>query len=119
MKETGSTNVSKVEIIENKSLTLALNTKAYFTNDERNNLKVPDTIIYKTRTKVGDCLFKLVPEERLPGQLGGASGIAGVLVHEFWAALDRREMPHFLEKLKRRGHRLIARWGEEMLLGEH
>ena len=90
-----------------------------FTNDKWNKLKVPDTIIYKSRIKVGDRLFKPVPEERLPGQLGGASGIAGVLVHEIWAALGRREMPHFLDKLKRRGHRILARWGEEMLLGEH
>ena len=80
---------------------------------------MPDTIIYKSRIRVGDRLFKLVLEKRLPGQLGGTSGTAGVLVHAFWAALDRREMPHFLDKLKSRGHRLIARWGEEMLLGEH
>ena len=64
-------------------------------------------------------MFKPVPEERLPGQLDGASGIAGGLVHEFWAALDRREIPHFLDKLKRRSHRLITRLGKEMLLGEH
>ena len=67
-----------------------------FTNDEWNKLKVPGTIIYKSRIEVEDRLFKPVPEERLPGQLGGASGIAGGLVHEFWAALDRREMLHFL-----------------------
>ena len=73
-KETDSTNVSKGEIIEHKSLALALNTKAYFTNDEWNKLKVPDTIIYKSRIKVGDRMFKPVPEERLPGQLGGDFG---------------------------------------------
>ena len=50
---------------------------------------MPDTIIYKSRIQVGDRLFKPVLEKRLPGQLGGVSGIAGGL-HEFWAALDRR-----------------------------
>ena len=78
-----------------------------------------NTIIYKSRIRVRYRSFKLVLEKRLPGQLGGASGIAGGLVHEFWAALDSREMPYFLDKLKSRGHRLIASWGEETLLGEH
>ena len=121
MEETGLTNTTEVEIVENEALALALQTKVCFTNDEWNKLTVPNTIIPKSPIRVGDRLFKPVLEKRLPGQLGGASGIAGVssVVHEFWAASDRREMPHFLDKLKRRGHRLIARWGEEMLLGEH
>jgi len=60
MEETGLTNVSKVEIIENESLALALQMKVCVTNDEWNKLKVPDTIIYKSRIRVGDRLFKPV-----------------------------------------------------------
>ena len=110
--------MSKGEIIEHKSLALALNTKAYFTNDEWIKLIVPDMIIYKSCIRVRDRLFKPVLEKRPPGQLGGASGIAGGLVREFWSALDRREVPHFLDKLKSRGHKLMAMWGEKMLLRE-
>ena len=80
---------------------------------------MPDTIIYKRCIRVEDRLFKPVLENRPSGQLGDASGIAGGLVREFWAALDCMEMPHFLDKLKSRGHRLIAKWGVGMLLGEH
>ena len=76
-------------------------------------------IIYKSCIRVGDGIFKHVPEKRPLGQPGGASGIAGGLVRKFWAAVDHREVPNFLNKLKSRGHMLIARWGEEMLLGEH
>ena len=43
-KKTATTNMSKGEIIEHKSLALALNTKAYFNNNEWNKLEVPDTI---------------------------------------------------------------------------
>ena len=41
MAATGLTNVSKVEIVENESLALALHAKVCFTNDEWNKLKVP------------------------------------------------------------------------------
>ena len=86
-----------------------------FTNDEWNKFEVPDTIIYKNRIRVGNCPFKSVLEKR---KIGGTSGIAGVFVRDFWAAVDSVEVQDFLNRLKSRGHRLLARLGEEMLLGE-
>ena len=79
---------------------------------------MPDTIIYKICIRVGDGLFKPVVKKRPPGQLGSTSGIAGGLVREFMAVLDLSEVPHFLDKLKSRGHKLMAMWGEKMLLRE-
>jgi len=47
---------------------------------------------------------------------GSESEIAGSLVRDFWTAIEYGGVPEFLGRLRKRGHRLIARWGEEILL---
>jgi len=44
------------------------------------------------------------------------SEIAGSLVRDFWTAIEYGGVPEFLGRLRNRGHRLIATWGEEILL---
>ena len=47
---------------------------------------------------------------------GSESEIAGSLVRDFWTAIKYDGVLKFLGRLRNRGHRLIARWGEEILL---
>jgi len=44
------------------------------------------------------------------------SEIAGSLLQYFWTAIEYGGVPEFLGRLRNRGHRLIARWVEEILL---
>ena len=48
--------------------------------------------------------------------VGGESEIAESLLQDFWTAIEYDAVTEFLSRLRNRGHRLIARWGEEILL---
>jgi len=43
-------------------------------------------------------------------------GSEGSLLQDFWTAIEYGGVPEFLGRPRNRGHRLIARWGEEILL---
>jgi len=44
------------------------------------------------------------------------SEISGSLVRDFCTAIEYGRVPEFVGRLRNTGHRLIARWGEEILL---
>ena len=48
--------------------------------------------------------------------VGGESEIAESLLQDFWTAIEYDAVTEFLSRLRNRGHRLIARCGEEILL---
>ena len=85
---------------------------------EWDELKVHDTVICTSYTSLGKHFFKPALPEQPEGKVGGTeSAIAGSLVRDFWTAIEYGEVSEFLGMLRNRGHRLIARWGEEILLG--
>jgi len=47
---------------------------------------------------------------------GSESEIAGSLVRDFWAAIEYGGVQECSGRLRNRGYRLIAKWGEEILL---
>ena len=47
---------------------------------------------------------------------GSESEIAGSPVRDFWTAMEYGGVSEFIGRLRNRGHRLIVRWGEEILL---
>ena len=103
--------------IDNKALALALQSVVSFTNVKWDKLKVNDTIICTTYISSGKLFFKPALPEKPAGTVGGSeSEIAGSLVQDFWTTIEYGGVPEFLGMLRNRGHRLIARWGEEILL---
>jgi len=44
------------------------------------------------------------------------SEITGLLVRDFCTFIEYGRVPEFVGRLRNRGHRLIARWGEDILL---
>jgi len=41
---------------------------------------------------------------------------SGSLVRDFWSAVEYGGIPEFLGRLKARGHALMAKWGQDILL---
>ena len=41
---------------------------------------------------------------------------SGSLVRDFWSAVEYGGIPEFLGQLKARGHALMAKWGQDILL---
>jgi len=104
--------------IDNEALALALQSQESFSNVEWDELKVHDTVICTSYIGSGKLFFKPALPEKPAGTMGGSeSEIARSLVRDFWTAIEYGGVPEFLGRLKNRGHRLIARWGEEILLG--
>jgi len=96
-----------------EALVLALQSQVSFTNVEWNELKVHDTAICTSCISSGKLFFN----PALPEKVGETeSEIAGSLVRDFWTAIEYGGVPEFLGRLRNRSHRLIARWGEEILL---
>jgi len=84
---------------------------------EWDELKVNGTIIRTSNISSGKLFFKTAFPEMPAGTVGGSeSEIAGSLVRDFCTAIEYGGVPEFLGRLRNRGHRLIARWGEEILL---
>jgi len=87
---------------------------------EWDELKVHDTVICTSYISSGKLFFKPALPEKPAGTKGGSeSEIAGSLVRDFWTVIEYGGVPEFLGRLRNRGHcsiRLIARWGEEILL---
>ena len=69
---------------------------------------------YAPATLVQESLSSNLPSQR--NQRGSESEISGSLVQDFWTGIEYDGVPEFLGRLRNRGHRLIARWGEEILL---
>ena len=44
---------------------------------------------------------------------------SGSLVRDFWSAVEYGGIPEFLGRLKARGHALMAKWGQDILLGKN
>jgi len=44
---------------------------------------------------------------------------SGSLVRDFWSAVGYGSIPEFLGRLKARGHALMAKWGQDILLGKN
>jgi len=86
-------------------------------NREWDKLKVHDTVIFTSYISPGKFFFEPALSEKPAGTVGRSeSEIAGSLVRDFWKAIEYGGVPEFLARLRNRGHRLIARWGEEILL---
>jgi len=76
-----------------------------------------DAVICTSYNISGKLFFKPALPEKPAGTEGGSeSEIAGSLVQDFWTAIKYGGVPEFLGRFRNRGHRLIARWGEEILL---
>ena len=100
-----------------KALALALQSQLSFTTAEWDELKVHNTVICTSYISSGKHFFKPALPEKPAGTVGGnESAMAGSLVRDFWTAIENGGVPEFLGRLRNRGHRLIARWGEEILL---
>ena len=41
------------------------------------------------------------------------------IVRDFWSAVEYGDIPEFLGRLKARGHALMAKWGQDILLGKN
>jgi len=103
--------------IENEAFTLALQLQISFTNKEWNELKVNEKVIQNSYIISGKHFFKPALSEKPAGTVGGGeSEIAGSLVRDFWAAIEYSAVPEFLSRHVNRGHRVISRLGEEILL---
>jgi len=84
-----------------------------YINAEWDELKVYDTVINTSCiTSRKHCPLR---ETRRDGERN-ESEIAGSLVRDFWAATEYGGVPEFLNRPRNRGHRLIARWIEDILL---
>ena len=81
-------------------------------------LTICDKIYLLRQVNSLDTLLKPALQEKPQGIVGGSeSEIIGSLERDFWTAIDHDRVPEFLvSRLRNRGHRLIARWGEEILL---
>jgi len=102
--------------IDNEALALAPQSQVSFTNVEWDELKVYDTDICTSYISSGKLFFKPALPERPAGTVGGSeSEIVVSLVRDFWTAIEYGGVSEFLGRLRNRGHRLIARWGEEIL----
>ena len=44
---------------------------------------------------------------------------SGSLVRDFWSAVEYGGIPEFLGRLRARGHALMAKWGQDILLGKN
>jgi len=44
---------------------------------------------------------------------------SGSLVRDFWSAVEYSGIPEYLGRLKARGHALMAKWGQDVLLGKN
>ena len=95
--------------IDNEALALTLQSQVSFANVAWDELKVHDTVICTS----GKHFFKPALPEKPAGTVGGSEGS---LLQDFWTAIEYGGVPEFLGRLRNRGHRLIARWGEEILL---
>jgi len=103
--------------IDNEALALALQSQVNFTFVEWDELKVHDTVICTSYISSGKLFFRPALPEKPAGTVGGReSEIAGSLVRDFWTGIEYGGVPEFLGRLRNRGHRLIGRWGEEILL---
>jgi len=103
--------------IDNEALASALQSQVSFTNVEWDELNVHDTVICTSYISSGKLFFKPALPEEPAGTVGGnESEIAGSLIRDFWTAIEYGGVPEFLGRLRKRGHRLIARRGEEILL---
>ena len=103
--------------IDNEALALALQSQVSFTNVEWNELKVYDTVICTRYISSEKLFFKPALPEKPAGTVEESeSEIVGSLVRDFWTAIEYGGVPEFLGRPRNRGHRLIARWGEEILL---
>jgi len=103
--------------IDNEAFALALQSQVTFTNVEWDELKVHDTVICTSYISSGKLFFKPALPEKPAGTVGTSeSEIAGSLIRDFWTAIEYGGVPEFLGRHRNRGHRLIARWGEEILL---
>ena len=73
---------------------------------------------YALATLVQESIFFIPALPEKPAGTVGASEseVAGSLVRDFWTAVEYGGVPKLLGWLRNRGHRLIARWGEEILL---
>ena len=58
----------------------------------------------------------MLPENQAGTIRGSESQIAGSLARDFRTAIEYGGVPEFLSRLRNRGHRLVARWDEEILL---
>jgi len=103
--------------IDNDALALALQSQVSFTNAEWDEMEVHDTVICTSYVSSGKLFFKpALPEKPAGTAEGSESEIAGSLVRNFWTTIEYSGVLKFLGMLRNRGHRLIARWGEEILL---
>jgi len=79
--------------------------------------KAHDTVICASYISSGKHFFiPALPEKPAGTVRGSESEIAGSLVQGFWTAIEYGIVLEFLGRLRNRGHRLIARWDEEILL---
>jgi len=102
---------------DNEALALALQSQVSFTNVDWDELNVHDTAICTSYISSGKLIFKPALTEKPAETVGGSeSEISGSLVQDFWTAIEYDGVPEFLGRLRNRGHRLIARWGERILL---
>jgi len=88
----------------------ALQSKVSCNNVEWDELKVHDTVICTRYTSSGTC------PPRETSRDSGRRSISDCWVRDFWTAIEYGGVSEFLGMLRNRGHRLIARWGEEILL---
>ena len=103
--------------IDHEALALALQSQVSFTNVEWDELNVHDIVICTSSISPGRHFFKPALPEKRAGTVGGSeSEIAGSLIRDFLTAIEYGGVPNFLGRLRNRGHRLIARWDEEILL---
>ena len=113
--------VDKITSLDTKidtiALAFALQLQVSFTNVEWDDLKLHDTVIRTSYISSGKHFFKPALTEKPAGTVEGSeSEVAGSLVRDFWTAIEYSIVLEFLGKLRNRGHRLIARWGKEILL---
>jgi len=105
------------QVLQVLSYDVSSQSQVNFTNLELDELKVLDTVICTYYIISGKRFFKPVLSEKPAGTIKGSeSAITGSLVRDFRTAIEYGGVPEFLIRLRNRGHRLIARWGEEILL---
>ena len=96
---------------------MALQLQVSVTDVEWDELKVYDTVICTSSISSGKHFFKpALPEKLAVTVEGSESEIARSLVRDFWTAIEYGRVPELLVRLRNRGHRLIARWDEQILL---
>jgi len=84
---------------------------------EWDELKAHNTVKCTSYISSGKHFFKpALPEKLAVTVEGSESEIARSLVRDFWTAIEYGRVPELLVRLRNRGHRLIARWDEQILL---